>query len=429
MLVSNLNDLNEDEYDRLMNRSRSASDIAGVLKDVKRIVEAVKTRGDDAVLRYTRELDGAALTDFKVTKSEFEHAVEQADPKVVSALKVAHENIADFHSMQMRRMGNDWTIQKDGMNLGQIIRAVESVGCYVPGGRAAYPSTVLMTAVPAKVAGVGRVVCTTPPGKDGRANELVLVACRIAGVDEVYKVGGAQAIAAMAYGTKNVSKVEKIVGPGNVYVTAAKRLVMDTVGVDSPAGPSEVLIIADGTADPGFIALDMIAQAEHDPMASSVLVTTSREIGARVVKEIETAKAKIKRSEARKSIEQNAAVIMVERIGGAVEFSNEYAPEHLQIVTRSPKTVLEMIKNAGSVFLGNFTPVACGDYASGTNHVLPTGGFSRVHSGLSVLDFLKFISVQELDRNALEGLSETIITLAEAEGLYAHAKSVKRRVE
>ncbi len=427
MLFSNLDDLTEDVYDRLMNRSRLEPDITGVMEDVKRIVDDVKTRGDDAVLHYTREFDGAALTDVRVKKSEFIRAVEQADPAVVNAIEMAYKNIFENKKKQVSQIGNGWTVQREGVSLGQVVRPVGSAGCYVPGGRAAYPSTVLMTAVPAKVAGVGRVICTTPPGSDGRANELVLVACRVAGVDEVYKIGGAQAIAAMAYGTKNLPKVEKIVGPGNVYVTAAKRLVMDSVGVDCPAGPSEVLIIADSTADPGFIAMDMIAQAEHDPMASSILVTTSKEIGARVIKEIES--ERMERREAREAIEQNAAVIVVESIDRAVEFSNKYAPEHLQIVTRSPGTVLRMIKNAGSVFLGSFTPVACGDYASGTNHVLPTGGFARVCSGLSVLDFLKFISVQEFDRNALKGLSKIIITLAEAEGLYAHAESVRRRVE
>jgi len=274
---------------------------------------------------------------------------------------------------------------------------------------------------------VGHVVCVTPPNSDGFVNDYTLVACLISGAKEVYKVGGAQAIAALAYGTESISSVEKIVGPGNVFVTAAKKLVFGDVAIDNPAGPSEVLIIADETSNPEFIAADMIAQAEHDVNACSVLVTMSQKVADGVKNILEA--SEFKRVETKKALEENGAIVLVDNIDEAVEFSNNYAPEHLQIVTSDDEGVLKGIRNAGSIFLGSFTPVACGDYASGTNHVLPTMGYAKVYSGLSVYDFLKLISVQSLNKGALEGLSDVIIALAEAEGLVAHADSVRKRVE
>ncbi len=409
MLLSNLHELSKSEYNKIINRSKAK--IKKVSPGVEKIVEDVRKRGDPALREYTKKFDRADISDFRVSKEEFKEAKQGAGADVVKALENAKKNIEDF---QKRQLKGGWSYRKGGAKLGQIVRPIESVGCYVPGGKASYPSTVLMAAVPATVAGVKRIAVTTPPQKDGKVNSAVLAACDIAGVDEVYRVGGAQAIAALAFGTDSIPRVHKIIGPGNVYVTAAKRLVSDEVATDLPAGPSEVLIIADESADPGFVAIDLAAQAEHDPDACAVLATTSKELATAVTKET-------------KNI--NGAILVTDSIEDAINFSNEYAPEHLQIMTKNPGKVLKKIKNAGSVFLGNYTPVACGDYASGTNHILPTGGFARAYSGLGVFDFVKFISVQEFDKTALRKLSRTIIVLAEAEGLEAHARSVKKRIK
>lgn len=422
MLLRRLRELKEGERRRLL--ERSGAEVSRVYPQVEEIVERVRREGDRALRRYTRKFDGVEVEDLRVREEEFARALETADPKVLDALKKAHDNIKAFHRRQMRA---GWSYRAKGVRLGQVARPIGRVGCYVPGGRAAYPSTVLMTVTPARVAGVKRIVCTTPPTRDGGANAYTLAACRVAGVREVYKVGGAQAIAALAYGTETVPKVEKIVGPGNVYVTAAKRAVSGAVAIDNPAGPSEVLILADGTADPVHIALDMLAQAEHDPQASSVLVTTSAPLAAKVLERI--GKETAARGEARKSLRERGAILIVSRLEEGIAFLNEYAPEHLQIMTRNPRQVLEKVENAGSVFLGRYTPVACGDYASGTNHVLPTGGAARAYSGLGVQDFLKSISFQEASREGLEVLAEIILPLAEVEGLYAHAESVRRRLE
>ncbi|MEE8402224.1 MAG: histidinol dehydrogenase [Candidatus Hydrothermarchaeaceae archaeon] len=412
MLFSNLDELSKSEYGKIINRSKA--DIKRAAPDARKIVEDVRKSGDSALRKHTKKFDRADISDFRVSDAEFEEARQGVGAEVVEALKNAKKNIEEFHRCQKRHLKDSWSYKKGGAKLGQIVRPVESVGCYVPGGRASYPSTVLMAVVPAMVAGVGRIAVCTPPQKSGKVNGAVLAACDIAGVREVYKAGGAQAIAALAFGTESITKVDKIIGPGNVYVTAAKRCVSDEVAIDLPAGPSEVLIIADGSANPEFVALDMAAQAEHDPHACAVLVTTSKELAGAVENET-------------KSI--NGAILVANSVGDAINFSNEYAPEHLQIITENPGKVLEKIKNAGSVFIGNYTPVACGDYASGTNHILPTGGFARAYSGLSIFDFVKLIPVQKFDRAALDRLSGTVIALAEAEGLEAHAKSVKRRTE
>ncbi len=407
MLLSNLHELPKSEYNKIINRSKTK--IKKVSPGVQNIIEDVRKRGDPALREYTKKFDRADISDFRVSKEEFKEAKQSAGADVVKALENAKKNIEDF---QKRQLKGGWSYRKGGAKLGQIVRPLESVGCYVPGGKASYPSTVLMAAVPATVAGVKRIAVATPPQKDGKVNSAVLAACDIAGVDEVYRAGGAQAIAALAFGTDSIPRVHKIVGPGNVYVTAAKRLVSDEVATDLPAGPSEVLIIADESANPGFVALDLAAQAEHDPDACAVLATTSKKLATTV-----------------KNKDINGAILVTDSIEDAINFSNEYAPEHLQIMTKNPGKVLKKIKNAGSVFLGNYTPVACGDYASGTNHILPTGGFARAYSGLGVFDFVKFISVQEFDKTALRKLSRTIIVLAEAEGLEAHAKSVKKRIK
>ena len=423
MLISRLDELDEDQKRKMFDRIELVK-AEDVLSSVEKIVNDVKAHGDSALRSFTEKYDGVSLQDFRVSEEEFEDARGRVDDKVFNALESAYDNIKEFHEKQLR---GDWFYEKNGIRLGQITRPIESVGCYIPGGGANYPSTVLMTVVPAKVAGVDSVVCVTPPNKDGFVNDYTLAACLISGAKEVYKVGGAQAIAALAYGTESIPGVEKIVGPGNVFVTAAKKLVFGDVAIDNPAGPSDVLIIADETANPGFIAADMVAQAEHDVNACSFLVTMSQKV-ADGVKDILEA-SEFKRDETKRALEENGAIVLVDNIDEAVEFSNNYAPEHLQIVTSDDEGVLKRIRNAGSIFLGNFTPVACGDYASGTNHVLPTMGYAKVYSGLSVYDFLKLISVQSLNKEALEGLSDVIIALAEAEGLVAHADSVRKRVK
>ena len=314
-------------------------------------------------------------------------------------------------------MPEEWDYEKNGLKLGQLIRPLQRVGCYIPGGRASYPSTVLMATIPAKVAGVKEIVCVSPPNKSGRVNDLVLVACKIVGVKEIYKVGGAQAIAALAYGTESIAKVQKIVGPGNIYVTAAKQLVSLEVAIDLPAGPSEVLIVAEEHANPEFIAFDLLAQAEHDPNACCILVTTSEKLAKEVYGRLLSYK-----------IEANCFILIAENLEDALNFTNEFAPEHLELILKNPTDFLERVKNAGSVFIGEYSPVACGDYASGTNHILPTLGYAKTFSGLTVYDFLKFISFQSLDKKALEKLGKTIITLAEAEGLKMHAESIRKRV-
>lgn len=400
-----------------MNRSR---DLEQVYPAVRDIIEDVKNRGDEALRHYSKKFDSAVITDFRVSKEEFQGAEKSANSAAKKALEKAIENIRAFHE---RQPTSAWSWERRGITLGQVSRPMRRVGCYIPGGRAAYPSTVLMTVIPAQVAGVEEIVCVTPPNSEGKANHLVLLACYLLGVREVYKVGGAQGIAALAYGTGSVPRVDKIVGPGNVYVTAAKTLVSGSVAIDFPAGPSEVLIIADDTANPQYIALDMFAQAEHDPRARSVLVTTSQPLAERVMKILSD------KGKSLPSLEKNALILLAEGLKEALDFANNYAPEHLEVLIEEPETLLDVIKNAGSIFLGEYAPVALGDYASGTNHVLPTSGMAKVYSGLSVRDFLKTISYQKFDKKALRELAEVVITLAELEGLGAHAESVKKRTE
>lgn len=413
MLLARINELSEKERKKILERGINPEE---VYQSVKEIVNEVKNRGDKALKDFTLKFDGVELKSLRVEEDEFERVRE--DSRLLEALEKAAENIRTFHEKQLRK---DWLEDRDGASLGQVFRAIKRVGCYIPGGRAAYPSTVLMTVIPAQVAGVREIVCITPPDKDGKANKAVLLACDLLGVKEVYKVGGAHGIAALAYGTESIPRVDKIVGPGNIYVTAAKLMVSDKVAIDFPAGPSEVLIIADSTANPNYIALDMLAQSEHDPLARSVLVTTSEEVASLVVKKITE---RLSGEE-----EGNISILVADSIDEAVEFANLYAPEHLEIQTSDPEDVLKRIENAGSIFLGSFTPVALGDYASGTNHVLPTQGWAKAISGLGVKDFLKEISVQRFDRSALRRIAETVITLAEKEGLRYHAESVRRRLE
>jgi len=385
------------------------------LSKVKPIVEDVRKKGDSALRYYTKKFDGVEIDNFRVSEDEVDQAFKTIKPEIIEALNEAYKNIREFHEKQLPE---EWDYEKNGLKLGQLIRPLQRVGCYIPGGRASYPSTVLMATIPAKVAGVKEIVCVSPPNKDGRVNDLVLVACEIVGVREIYKVGGAQAIAALAYGTESIAKVQKIVGPGNIYVTAAKQLVSLEIAIDLPAGPSEVLIVAEEHANPEFIAFDLLAQAEHDPNACCILVTTSQKLAKEVYERLLSYK-----------IEANCFILTAENLEEALNFTNEFAPEHLELLLEDPMDFLKKVRNAGSVFIGEYSPVACGDYASGTNHILPTLGYAKTFSGLTVYDFLKFISFQSLDKKALEKLGKTIITLAEAEGLKMHAESIRKRLK
>jgi len=425
MIVKGIKELTEEEKYSIINRNKM--NLEEIIPTVKEILDNVKNRGDEALREYTKKFDRVDIEDFKVYKEEIEEAYEKVDYKVVSAIERAYENIKRFHEIQLESI-KEWEIEKDGIKTGQIVRPVRSAGCYVPGGRAFYPSTVLMTVVPAKVAGVKRVVVVSPPYGKG-INPVTLVASHIAGADEIYKVGGAQAIGALAYGTETIPKVDIIVGPGNIYVTCAKMLVSGSeVKIDFPAGPSEVLIICDEEAKDEYVAMDLLAQGEHDPNSSCILLTTSMEKAISIKNKIlELMKNTERRNILERSLKNMA--ILYGDITECIEFSNEYAPEHLEIITENPREILKYIENAGSVFLGEYAPVPVGDYATGTNHVLPTGGCSRIYSGLSVDYFLKKISIQELSKEGLECISETVITLAEIEGLHNHAKTVKIRLQ
>ena len=427
MLPEILSQLSKERRQQIMRRS--AVDIGDVYSQVAKLVEDVRKQGDSANLKQHAALKpGCAIEDFKVRPAEIAAAYEQVDARVVAALKVAANNIRTFHTAQMEKP--QWEVEVSaGIRAGRKTTPLERVGCYVPGMRAVYPSTALMTILPAKVAGVKQVVVCSPPDKDLVINPQTLVACDIAGVNDIYKLGGPWAIASMAYGTGLVPKVDKIVGPGNKYVTAAKMLVFGQVDIDSPAGPSEALIIADDTANPHWLALDFLAQMEHDPDSAAVLVTDSRWLAAAVCDAIKDVLPTLPRQDILKESGRYAAVLVVDNLCQALEFSNEYAPEHLQICTTNPWAILAEVTNAGSIFLGPYAPVAVGDYASGTNHVLPTALGARMFSGLSVDDFIKKPTYQYLTREGLNALAPTVITLAENEGLFVHALSVRRRME
>ncbi|ENN96779.1 bifunctional histidinal dehydrogenase/ histidinol dehydrogenase [Methanocaldococcus villosus KIN24-T80] len=423
MIVKDIKTLSLDERKKILERNKI--NFENILLDVLKILKDVRERGDEAIKYYTKKFDNVDIDNFIVSNEEIEEAYNRVDYKIIDALERAKENIYYFHKKQLKQI-KELRIEKEGMVLGQVIRAVEKVGCYVPGGKAFYPSTVLMTTIPAKVAGCKKIFITSPPTPEGKGNCATLVAGDIVGVDRIYKIGGVQAIGALAYGTESVEKVDLIVGPGNIYVTLAKKLVYGDVNIDLLAGPSEVLIIADDSANVNYIAIDVIAQAEHDPNAHCVVLTTSKEKAYEIKNTIEKELKNIKRKEIVEKSLKNAAILYGE-LNELINFANEYAPEHLEIITKDPESVLEKINNAGSIFLGEYSPVPVGDYASGTNHVLPTSGFARAASGLSVETFLKKITYQKLSREGLEELKDTIITLAEAEGLYNHAEAIRRR--
>jgi histidinol dehydrogenase len=428
MRIVTAQEFKEETLSQVLNRGKS--DISSIESSVRTIVNDVRERGDKALLRYTEKFDKVRLpaSKLKVEERKIKGAYKKLKQGQITALRKAADNIATFHKKQLRAK---WTMEiADGVTLGQVTRPLASVGVYVPGGKAAYPSSVLMCAMPAKVAGVERIIVCSPPGKGGDVNPSLLVAADIAGVSAVYRVGGAQAIASMAYGTETVPKVDKIVGPGNVFVTAAKLEVSKDVAIDVPAGPSEVLVIADETGNASFIASDLLAQAEHDPQAWAILLTTSKTVASAVKKEVYRQMNSLSRTEIiNSSIQQRGLIVTVNNIEEAIDYSNMIAPEHLQIQIKNPTEELSKIQNAGAVFLGGYSPVAFGDYSSGLNHVLPTAGYAKVYSGLSSLDFVKTMNFLQCSKEGYRNLKETTVTIAEMEGFDAHAKSVTIREE
>lgn len=412
-------------------RSRAEQASADATAAVSEIIADVRARGDEALAYYTGKFDGVKLTSFWLGKDEIDAAKSRLDPALLGAMERSAENIFTFHEKQKAR---GWAEFSDGRFMGQRILPLRRVGVYAPGGTAAYPSTVLMTCIPAKVAGVEEIVLATPPKIDenGRLklNDAVLAAASIAGVDRVLTVGGAQAIAALAYGTESVPRVDKIAGPGNIYVAEAKRLVWGAVDIDMIAGPSEVLVIADGTADPRYIAADLLSQAEHDPLAASILVTVSRPLAEAVKAELMAQLEQLgRRDTAMRAIERCGAALVVDTLEEAADFSDEVAPEHLELAVADPQSLLGLIHNAGSVFMGEYTPEPLGDYYAGPNHVLPTAGTARFSSGLSVDSFVKRSTFLCYGKEAFFKAADDVIRFAEAEGLGAHANSVRVRLE
>lgn len=401
------------------------ADVAAIVAD---IIADVKENGDTAVKAYCAKFDKAELTSLEVTPEEIQEAISQVEPEFLDILREAAENIRSFHSRQAR---NSFVIaDKPGIVLGQKITPIEKVGVYVPGGTAAYPSTVLMDTIPAKIAGCPQLVMVTPPGRDGKVNPAILAAASIAGVNRIFKVGGAQAIAALAYGTESIPKVDKIVGPGNAFVAEAKKQVFGRVSIDMIAGPSEILVIADGKSNPIHVAADLLSQAEHDKLASAVLVTDSEELAQAVQAELERQLPLLPRQEiARASIENNGKIIVAETLMAGIEIANEIAPEHLELQVDDPFSYLDAIQNAGSIFLGRSCPEALGDYFAGPNHTLPTSGTARFSNPLSVDDFVKKSQFSYYTPEALAKAADKIAAFAEKEGLRAHGRSVTIRKE
>lgn len=423
-----IDDLSPERYRSIM--ERSMEDIHAIYEDTRRIVEDIRDNGDVVSLKhYKKHKSNITEADLEVTEEEIEEAYKHVGPRIVECLKIAAENITKFHQAQKER--DMWSIEiSDGILAGRVIRAMDIVGCYIPGGTAAYPSSILMTVLPAKVAGVRKVVAVTPPNKGMVANPYTLVAADVAQCDRIFKVGGPWGVASMAYGTKTIPRVDKIVGPGNKYVTAAKMVVYGQVDIDSPAGPSEALILADESGNAEFIAVDFLSQIEHDPDSAAVLVTTSEKLAKDVCKRINKDFESLPRKEIfESSLNKHSYVLVAKDMNQAIDFTNEYAAEHLQIMTKEPFITLNNIRHAGSIFLGPYAPVPVGDYASGTNHVLPTGQCARMFSGLSVDDFIKKPTFQYLSKEGLASLKDVVVTLAEAEGLPIHAKAVKTRFQ
>lgn len=409
-------------------KARSTAVDKQVTEVVTQIIEDVKASGDRAVRAYTEKFDGKLPPYIEVPREEINDALTNADSEFVDALLNAMENISDFHNRQ-KQQGFVNTMP-NGVMVGQRVRGLSRVGLYVPGGTAAYPSSVLMNAVPAKIAGVKEIIMVTPPTKDGKANPDILVAAAICGVDRVFLLGGAQAIAALAYGTETIPKVDKIVGPGNIFVATAKKLLFGTVDIDMIAGPSEILVLADHTANPSYVAADLMSQAEHDKLASAILVTTDEQIAETVVGELERQCQTLSRSAIiREALENYGAIIVCDSVDKAVALANEIAPEHLEVCMENPLEYLGRLDNAGSVFLGQYAPEPLGDYYAGPNHVLPTSGTARFFSPLSVDSFVKKMGYMYYTKDALSAAKEDIVTIAEREQLTAHANSIKIRFE
>ena len=406
-------------------RSVPKTDVAGTVAE---IIKNVRENGDEALFEYCEKFDKAQLSSLAVTKEETDEALSLVEPEFLEILEKAVKNIRKFHSRQVR---NSFIINdEDGIVIGQKIIPVDRAGLYVPGGTAAYPSTVLMDAIPAKIAGCREVVMVTPPTKDGKVNPVILAAAYVAGIDRIFKVGGAQAIAALAYGTQSIPKVDKIVGPGNAFVAEAKKQVFGVVSIDMIAGPSEILIVADGKSNPAYVAADLLSQAEHDKMASAVLVTDSAELARNVSTELEKQIPLLERREiARESIDVNGKIIVADTLDAAIEIANEIAPEHLELCVDNPFDKLDSIRHAGSIFMGRNCPEALGDYFAGPNHTLPTSGTAKFSSPLSVDDFIKKTQYTYYTKDALKKVAFDVAAFAKKEGLTAHAKSAVIRVE
>lgn len=422
MKITSIKEFNEE---RRRNDTSKLNDVE-IDSIVLDIIRTVREKGDESLFEYTKRFDGVKLEQLPVSKNEFSEARDAVSDEFYDALSKAKSTITEFHEVQMERT---WLInQPGGITLGQKVTALDSVGIYVPGGKAVYPSTVLMNALPAKIAGVGKITMVTPPQADGKIDPHVLVAAMIAGVDTVYKIGGAQAIAALAYGTETIEKVMKITGPGNAYVARAKKWVFGDVAIDMIAGPSEICVLADETANPIFVAADLLSQAEHDEQASAICVTTSQTFAYALQEEVNKQLVQLERREiAEASIKANGRIILVDSINEGLEFINELAPEHLQVMVENPMEQLATIRNAGAIFLGNYSPEAIGDYIAGPNHTLPTNGTAAFSSPLGVYDFLKKSSIIQYTEQAFNKVASSVITLAEAEGLTAHANSIKVR--
>ncbi|MEG1612911.1 MAG: histidinol dehydrogenase [Clostridia bacterium] len=406
--------------------ARSENDLGNVEEIVANIISDVKLRGDEALFSYGLRFDGVLLKSLKVSDDEIDDAFEKADVDYINLLTKVKENIEAFHRLQLRTGFNYQP--EDGIVLGQKITPIAKAGLYVPGGTACYPSSVLMNAIPAKVAGVSEIIMTTPPQKDGSIKKEILIAAKIAGIQSIYKVGGAQAIAALAYGTKSISRVDKIVGPGNIFVATAKKLVSGDVGIDMIAGPSEILVIADSSARAQIVAADMLSQAEHDKLSTAILLTDNMVLAGEVQVEIEKQLVTLPRQDiARASINSNGKIIVCNNIDKCIEIANLIAPEHLELMTAKPFELLDKVKNAGSIFLGANSPEALGDYFAGANHTLPTNGTARFSSPLSVDDFIKKSQYIYYDRKHLLQAKSSIASFADSEGLSAHARSVKIR--
>lgn len=423
---------NDEQGKRLVDvlLSRSQLEYGNVQSVVDDIIANIKANGDKALFEYTLKFDKFNITEenMAVSQAEIDEAYSMVDEQLVQVIKKAAARIGAFHEKQKL---NSWLEpNKNGEMLGQLIRPLERVGVYVPGGKAAYPSSVLMNIIPAKVAGVSEIVMTTPANAQGKVNPTTIVAAHIAGVDKIYKVGGAQAIASLAFGTESIKKVDKIVGPGNIYVALAKRSVYGYVNIDSVAGPSEILILADESANAEYVAADLLSQAEHDELASAVLITTSEKLANQVKEQVEKQTAVLERKEIiEKSLNNYGAIILVSDFDEACELSNAIAPEHMEVCTAQPFELLPKIQNAGAIFLGHYTPEPLGDYMAGPNHVLPTGGTARFFSPLSIDDYIKKSSLISFSKEALQSLGDDVIKFANAEGLTAHANSVRVRMK